>query len=196
MRRLLPLVLAVAVVAAVVVGLSQAGGSSPSSDAAAQAKPFDLHAALDRLHGAPAPLASLHAQANALLGGGPKAFQARLKSLRGHPVVVNKWGSWCGPCRHELPFFQRVGAQRGKRVAFLGIDGQDNPSDAKAFLRETPLTYPSYVDPHEAIARTVKAPANFPITVFVDRHGGTAFIRQGQYTSAAQLQADIDRYLR
>lgn len=191
----MPLVLAVAVVAAVVVGLSQAGGSSSSSGATTDAEPFDLRAALDDLRGAPAPLASLHAQAAQLLGGGPKAFQARLRSLRGHPVVVNKWGSWCGPCRHEFPFFQQVGAQRGKRVAFVGIDGQDNPIDAKAFLRDFPLTYPSYADPHEAIARTVRAPANFPITVFVDRHGKTAFIRQGGYASAAQLQADIDRYL-
>lgn len=37
-----------------------------------------------------------------------EAFKARLEALRGHPVVVNQWASWCGPCRYEFPFFQKL----------------------------------------------------------------------------------------
>src|SRR5581483_11196656 len=58
--------------------------------------------------GSPPPLASLHAQGNQLLAGGPSAFKARLTRLRGYPVVVNLWASWCGPCQSEFPVYQRV----------------------------------------------------------------------------------------
>ena len=73
-------------------------------------------------------------------------------SLRGYPVVVNVWASWCGPCRFEFPHFQRAAAAYGKRVAFLGIDSQDSDDAAATFLREEPVPYPSYTDPDEEIA--------------------------------------------
>ena len=49
-------------------------------------------------------------------------------------MVVNKWASWCGPCRAEFPFFQSQSVKRGKRIAFLGVDGNDNDADAAEFL--------------------------------------------------------------
>ena len=65
------------------------------------------------LAGAPKPLAKLYDQADQLLPGGADAYQQRLAELRGHPVVVNKWASWCGPCREEMPWLQRQAAERG-----------------------------------------------------------------------------------
>jgi cytochrome c biogenesis protein CcmG, thiol:disulfide interchange protein DsbE len=146
------------------------------------------------LDGSPTPLASLHARANELLGGGKTAFSARLRSLRGHPVIVNKWASWCGPCRYEIPFFERVSVRYGRRVAFVGLDGNDTRSRAQAFLRDRWLSYPSYEDPHEQIARAIGAPSNYPITVYLDRAGRTAYIHQGQYRDQAALVADVERY--
>jgi thiol-disulfide isomerase/thioredoxin len=192
MRRALALLVAAALVAAVVIGLTQAGGDGEPAPAAAR---FDLREAQRRLAAAPAPLGPLYAQANRLLGGGRPAFTRRLAALKGHPVVVNKWASWCVPCRAEFPVFQSVAARRGTRVAFLGVNASDKAPAAQAFLRGRPLPYPSYEDPREAIARWLEAPANYPITVFVDARGRTAFIHQGSYRSAAALTADIDRYL-
>src|SRR5947208_7832468 len=67
---------------------------------------------------AAAALRGVRAQANQLLGGGARAFRRRLAALRSHPVVVNQWASWCGPCRYEFPFFQRLATKYDRRVAF------------------------------------------------------------------------------
>lgn len=191
-RRAAWILLAVAVLGVVAIGLSQAGGKSIPAERQPR---FDLTAALDSLRGAPAPLAALHGQSAQLLDGGVPAVRARLKELRGHPVVINKWGSWCGPCRTEFPVFQRVSAKRGGEVAFLGIDGHDPRDEAQAFLRDYPVPYPSYVDRDEKIARDLGIPKNYPITLFIDERGREAFVHQGEYTSDRELEADIDRYL-
>lgn len=194
-KRVLPWVLGVAILTAVlVVGLTQAGGKG-NDVAPASAPAYDLQAALRRLDGAPPPLAALHDQAARLLDGGVPAFERRLAGLKGHPVVINKWASWCNPCREEFPSFQQVATSRGREIAFLGVDAGDSTQPARDFLAEYPLPFPSYVDPDERIARKIKAPANYPVTVFVDAKGRTAFIHQGPYRTEADLSADIDRYL-
>jgi cytochrome c biogenesis protein CcmG, thiol:disulfide interchange protein DsbE len=192
MRRALVLLAAVALVVVLVIGLTQASHNSPPSSSAAR---FDLGQAQRRLAQAPPPLASLYRQANQILGGGRTAFERRIGQLKGHPVVINKWASWCVPCRAEFPMLESTAARRGRTVAFVGVNGSDKRPAAAAFLRQRPLPYPSYEDPHEAIARSIEAPANYPITVFLDRRGHTAFIHPGSFRSEAELNADIDRYL-
>ena len=103
------------------------------------------------LAGSPPPLAALHRQGNELLGGGQDAYEKRIAALRGYPVVVNVWASWCGPCRFEFPTLQRLSAKYGKQVAFLGVDSEDSDDAARTFLAEAPVPYPSYTDPDEDI---------------------------------------------
>lgn len=193
MRRAVVPLLAVAVIAVVVTGLLQASGGGEKEP---RLPPFDITQALRELEGAPAPLASLHAQQSRLLGGGTKAYEARLEDLRGFPVVVNKWGSWCDPCREEFPLFQRAAVEYGKRVAFLGINTLDNEGAARAFLREMPLPFPSYVDPRGVVSEAAGAGGGVPITLFIGRDGKTAFAHLGQYRSLADLREDLRRYLR
>jgi cytochrome c biogenesis protein CcmG, thiol:disulfide interchange protein DsbE len=193
MRRLLWPLLGIALIAVLVIGLTQAGGEN---DHAATAPKFDPQAAQRKLAGAPAPLAALYRQPNAILEGGTAAFHKRLAALKGHPAVVNKWASWCRPCRAEFPIFQQVATERGTEIAFLGVNGADKLPAAKKFLAERPLPYPSYEDPDEEIAQERKAAKYFPVTLFVDERGKTAFMHTGEYTSTADLEADIDRYLR
>lgn len=194
MRRALWIVAAAGLIAVLVIGLTQAGDHGGSS--AAPPKAFDLATAKQRLAGAPAPLAALYAQSNQLLSGGRPAFQRRVRALKGHPIVVNKWASWCRPCRAEFPIFEQVAASRGKSVAFVGLNGKDKTAAAKRFLAAQPLPYPSYVDSSEDVARSLEAPSFYPMTVFLDRRGRPAFTHTGEYTSAKQLNADIDRYLK
>lgn len=144
--------------------------------------------------GSPPPLAALHAQAGQLVGGGPAAFKALLVSLKGHPVVVNKWASWCGPCQFEFPAFQRAAVSYGNRVAFVGLDSNDFNEKAASFLRKFPVTYPSYVDPHEDIARSLEAFGYFPATIYFDRAGKRAYTKGGPYRDTAALERDVRRY--
>jgi cytochrome c biogenesis protein CcmG, thiol:disulfide interchange protein DsbE len=191
MKRLAAWLVGVGILTAVlIVGLTQAG--SEQSDAP-PAKPFDLQAALTELDGAPPALASLHGQANELLDGGLKAFNKRMDTLEGTPIVINKWASWCHPCIAEFPIFQQVATARGRSVAFVGINGSDSTDPARRFLEEHPVPYPSYVDPDEEIAQAIKAAKNYPITVFVNAEGEVT-IKQGTYRDQAALEADIDRY--
>lgn len=148
------------------------------------------------LAGSPPPLARLYEQANRLLPGGLEAFERRLGDLRGHPVVVNKWASWCGPCREEFPWFQRLSAKLGGRIAFVGVDSRDSGAAARTFLDEFPVPYPSYRDPNQEIARAIGASVGFPGTAFYDSSGRLAYVRQGQYASESDLEADVRRYAR
>jgi cytochrome c biogenesis protein CcmG, thiol:disulfide interchange protein DsbE len=146
------------------------------------------------LAGAPPPLAALHEQANELLPGGVDAYQTRIAALRGFPIVVNVWASWCGPCRFEFPHFQRAAADYGKRVAFLGIDSDDSDDAASTFLAQAPVPYPSYTDPDKDVADSIGASLGLPDTAFYDRRGELVYLKQGPYDDEAELRADVERF--
>ncbi len=181
-----------ALVAALVVGLSQS--SSSSSDAGVPEFSMSRGEVAKALAGAPGPLAAVHADAGRLIGGGVDAFNTRLSELKGYPVVVNKWASWCGPCRVEFPVFQQASVDLGKRVAFLGMNSGDNRDQAADFLRDYPVPFPSYLDPNEKIALDAGVAAAYPSTVFYNAAGERTFAHQGQYRDLEDLREDIDRY--
>lgn len=185
-----PLLVALAVAVSVVLGgCGDGGGGDPGSgNPSSQAIAYDK-----ALADAPPPLARLYADGDTLIAGGIDELDARLASVRGHPAVVNVWASWCGPCRFEFPDFQRVAAERGDEVAFIGLDSEDSDAAAEDFLAELPLPYPSVTDP-DGDARSEFDLRGFPATAFYDSGGERVYVKQGPYQSAAELEADIDRY--
>ena len=177
-----------AVAALVVIGLLQLGGSSTAS---APSK-LTLTQMQAHLAGSPAPLAALHAHANEILPVGD--LRVELGALHGLPVVINKWASWCEPCREEFGFFQRVSVSRGREVAFIGIDsGDTSRAAALTFLRSFPVSYPSYYDQSGQVGISITDSTFTPVTVFYNR-AGKQFIHQGPYPSTAKLEEDVKRY--
>ena len=135
-----------------------------------------------------------HADANRFVGDGPAALDARLATLKGEPVVVNMWASWCGPCRAEFPFFAAAVKRHAARVAFLGVDVMDSRDGAQAFLDDEPPGFASIYDGDGKAARSLGAGRAMPTTVFIGRDGKVVFRKLGGYATAAQLEADIRRY--
>jgi cytochrome c biogenesis protein CcmG, thiol:disulfide interchange protein DsbE len=180
-----------ALIAALVAGVVLAGCSGSSNGN--PASKLSLEQATQPLTGAPPQLTAIRSQANQLLDGGKDAFDARIQALHGHPIVVNDWASWCGPCRFEFPFLQSQASKNAKDVAFLGVDSDDSSGSAKTFLGELPLPYPSYSDPDKSIRQELHG-IGYPATVFYDRNGNVVFTHQGQYRTEAELAADIQRY--
>jgi thiol-disulfide isomerase/thioredoxin len=84
-----------------------------------------------------------------LVGGG----KLSLASYRGHVVVLNFWGSWCGDCREEAPDLSAAASHfKAAGVQFLGVDIEDSPASAKAYMATFRISYPSFSDPGDNIA--------------------------------------------
>lgn len=176
---------------ALVVALIGCGSNDDGADRGVPT-PADARRALAD---APPALRTLHEQGGRLLDGGEAAVRRRLRALRGTPVVVNAWATWCAPCKEEFPVLQRAAVRYGTSVAFLGIATRDNDDDVRAWLREHWTAYPSYADPDGRASRAIGATVGLPTTVFYDRDGKVAYIHQGPYRDDAALAKDLQRYL-
>jgi len=97
-------------------------------------------------------------------------YQRLIGQLRGTPVFVNVWGSWCPPCRQEAPFIAEAHASYGDRVQFLGIDILDSRESARDFMEEFGWSHPSVFDPDGAI-RDGLGYIGQPISIFYDARG-------------------------
>jgi thiol-disulfide isomerase/thioredoxin len=177
--------------AALAVGALSVGVSACSSDAnsiAAQAKSGDgkgfvsgdgtiERVALDQR---PAPL-TLN---GITLQGTPWKVADSLDKV----LVLNVWGSWCGPCVAEMPHLQQVWSQlsaAGKPVQFMGINYRDGAETAKAFLRANKITFPSLADDGGRTLLALRGKANTtPTTLVVDRQGRIAARVSGPVTAA------------
>jgi cytochrome c biogenesis protein CcmG/thiol:disulfide interchange protein DsbE len=190
MRTVLITLAALALVVLIALGARQAadraGGPAPAALTLAEvSKP---------IAGAPPELAALHRQVNVLRDGGVEAFDTQLRALRGHPVVVNFWASWCGPCQRELPSFQREAVKRGATVAFLGVNSGDDRDGARKLAARFPMPYPSFSDPRDTIVAGRFHARGLPVTVFYDARGKLAIVRQGELSTQRALADAIERY--
>jgi thiol-disulfide isomerase/thioredoxin len=100
-------------------------------------------------------------------------FERLLGELRGTPVLVNVWGSWCQPCREEAGHLAAAHREFGDRVQFLGIDILDARESARAFMEEFDWTYPSVYDPPGAIRDSLGLLGQ-PVTLFYAANGELA----------------------
>jgi len=191
-------------VAAVLAALSVAAlgsgcGGEPDTADPGSANPdsaVTVQEAQEPVKDAPPELTAIREEANEILEGGAESFNSRLAELEeaGIPVVVNKWASWCLPCREEFPDFQEQALERGDEIAFLGLLANDGRETGETFLSTLPLPYPSYLDSDQEIADELEIAREFPTTVIIGSDGEIAYTKYGQYPDARTLAADIEEY--
>jgi len=128
-----------------------------------------------------------------LLDGG----QLTLSELRGHPVVLNLWASWCLPCRSEMPAIERVHQRykdEGLIVVGLNLTSQDSESDARAFVQELGLTFPIVLDRDGSVSVRYQL-LGLPTTYFIDQSGIIRSVVVGGPMSEATIQSNVENLL-
>lgn len=123
-----------------------------------------------------------------------RQFAGILVGLRGQPVVVNVWASWCPPCRAEMPLLERASQAYAGRAMFLGVASKDAPSAALGFLDEVGVTYPNVFDSTGDIRRELGL-RGFPTTYVFDERGRLVEAVVGGITEP-RLAAQLDDLVR
>ena len=164
--------LAVAVVLLVAVAAAVGSSTSRSKDAADQAVDYDRQSQV------------LAFRAARFDGGTVDSAQ-----LRGTPVVLNFYASWCAICDRELPDFQRVAERLGDRVHVLGVNPQSNDTDAAQadMIARNGVTYPTLRDPQDELLRQFNTTGGLPTTVFLDADGVVRKVHNGLLTEQLLL---------
>lgn len=112
-----------------------------------------------------------------------ESFRGLLEDLRGTPVVVNLWASWCEPCEREMPMLAQA-ARADPGVQFLGVDSLDSREGAEEFIAEFGVPFPSLFDP-DGVIRTDLDSFGLPVTVFFDAEGNQVAKVDGELSQAA-----------
>lgn len=114
----------------------------------------------------------------------------RLSDLRGRPVILNFWATWCGPCRSEIPEFQTVHEQLGATgVVVVAVNVQEVATKVREWTEQFGVSFPVVLDTAGSVTRTYVARNALPMTVFIAADGTVAGIARGQLDRRGILSA-------
>lgn len=116
-----------------------------------------------------------------------------LSDYRGQPVVLNFWASWCGPCRVEMPFFERAQMKYNGRATILGVNQGESAAVIRDFHARQPVSYPLLVDDDNAVNLRY-AVNSLPTTIFLDADGVVREVIVG-IVNQAVLEDRIESFL-
>ncbi len=94
----------------------------------------------------------------------------RLSELRGKPVLLNFWATWCPPCRKEVPDLQKFHEQYGDKITLLGINFGEEAQDVRAFMKRYAATYPTLMDANGKVFVLYQL-TGLPTSFWVDQQG-------------------------
>lgn len=117
----------------------------------------------------------------------------RLSALRGKPVVINFWASWCPPCTDELPYFERLAQLYGDRVSIVTVDWNEQPATANAYLQTHGLHLPVVSDQQSQIYKQYSL-FEVPDTVVLDAQGNVTYVSVGEL-SWRELSSAVEKVL-
>ena len=117
-----------------------------------------------------------------------------LDELRGKPVVLNFWATWCGACRYQMPFLQAAFEEKGHDMEFIGINLRESSDKVRQVVEYEGVGYTIVLDGNGAVANSYNV-RPIPATFFIDEKGIIKYIRIGAFWSQAELMAVLDDYL-
>ncbi|TFG76593.1 MAG: TlpA family protein disulfide reductase [Thermodesulfobacteriales bacterium] len=104
-----------------------------------------------------------------------------LENFKGKPIVINFWATWCGPCKQEIPFFEKTWKEyKDKGVVFIGIDVMDDKENAVEFIETLGISYTNLYDPSGKTSNAYGVVA-LPATFFIDKNGNIAVKHYGSF---------------
>jgi thiol-disulfide isomerase/thioredoxin len=124
------------------------------------------------------------------LGGGT----LDLGRAPGVPTLVNLWGSWCGPCRTELPLLQEFADAAGDQVRIVGVISQDGVPQADSFAADAGVTFPGAFDGEGELMTELGLNA-LPYTYFLDADGALVHTEVGDVASVDELRTLVAEHL-
>ena len=110
-----------------------------------------------------------------------------LAALRGTPVVLNFWATWCPPCKAELPELQAASERLAGQVAIVGVNQAEDPERVRAFVDEMGLTFEMPLDERAGVSQAYRV-RSLPTTFFIDRTGVIRKMQIGPVTEATLAQ--------
>jgi peroxiredoxin len=119
-----------------------------------------------------------------------------LAALKGKPVVLDFWATWCPPCRKLLPSIQKLHDEMGDKVAVIGVNDEDRAT-VQRFVADNHVTVPQALDTDHAVSAAYGV-QGIPFTVFIDKDGNIAAVHEGidlDHDLYADLKAEVDKLL-
>ena len=110
------------------------------------------------------------------------------------PALVNVWGSWCGPCKEEMPIFVDFYSKYKEKVSLIGISVEEaDVQNARDFIKLYGMSWPNLDDPDGSTRGTFGM--GVPVTLFIDAQGGVVYKKIGVVTTIEELERDTQKYL-
>ena len=117
-----------------------------------------------------------------------------LSSLRGKPVVVNFWATWCAPCKEEMPLFQQAYDQHSKTngLTILAVNMNESEAKVSAFFKELDLSFPTVLDSDQKVAVGKYGIIGLPTSYFIDSGGVIRYVKIGPFLTNSELVTRLE----
>jgi len=118
-----------------------------------------------------------------------------LRDYRGSPIMLNFWATWCGPCRHEMPFIQQVHEDwQDRGLIIITVNLGEDQFKVSDFMRNNGLTFPALLDIQKSVAGQYDVTA-IPTTFFIDKDGVIQERRVGSYSSVEDIENSLTKIM-
>ncbi len=118
-----------------------------------------------------------------------------LSDFRGRPVLVNFWATWCGPCRYEMPFLQRIHEEQAANgLVVLGVNLGESPAEIREFMADFGLSFTMLLDSRQDVALTYNV-RGIPTTLLIDEDGVIRYRKVGAFATMKEIETALGKIM-